>query len=187
MPGGPAPASQDYATVDGRAARYRTLTRRLATASAAALLALWQRLEDGTLASDDLVMLGASSVLTANGQAYNLADLYLAHTLRARPLGMTAPADLPRLQQAVGTAASDQGTNPADALRRLGQSEPLQSGQTALTTGMKQHGVRGWTRQTGGASCQVCADLADGTVLSPDTSMWAHPGCSCVPQPVSGD
>jgi hypothetical protein len=151
------------------------------------MLALWQRLQDGALTTGDLVTLGAASIQTVNSQAYGLADLYLAHTLRARPLGLTPPAELPRLQQAMTTAASDQGTNPQDALRRLGQSEPLRSGQTALTTGMKEHGVRGWTRQTGGSSCQVCADLADGTVLPPSVPIWSHPGCSCVPQPVSGE
>jgi hypothetical protein len=185
MPGGPAPASQDYATVDGPAVRYRTLTRRLADASAAALLALWQRLQDGALTTDDLAALGASSMQAANSQAYTLADLYLAHVLTARPLGLSAPADLPRLRQAVSTAASEQGTNPADALHRLGRSEPLRSGQTAMTTGMQDHGVRGWTRHTGGRACQVCADLANGAVLAPTTSMWTHPGCSCVPQPVN--
>jgi hypothetical protein len=185
MPGGPAPSSQDYATVFGLAARYRTLTRRLSTSSAAALLALWQRMQDGDFTADDLPLLGAAAITASNTQAYGLADLYLAHVLRTSPLGLSAPVDTGRLQQAVSTAASEQGTNPADSLRRLGQSEPLRSGQTALTTGMKQHRVGGWTRQTGGQSCQVCADLADGTVLSPDTQMWSHPGCSCVPQPVT--
>jgi hypothetical protein len=186
VPGGPAPASQDYATVSGLAARYRTLTRRLATASAAALLALWQRMQDGDLTADDLALLGASAITASNSQAYGLADLYLAHVLRTPPLGLSAPVATERLRQAVTTAASPEGTNPVDSLRRLGQSEPLRSGQTALTSGMERHGVRGWTRHTGGSSCQVCADLADGTVLSPRTQMWTHPGCSCVPQPVDG-
>jgi hypothetical protein len=186
MPGGPADPSLSWADVSGPSAKYRLLTRKVSFASAAALMALWQRFTDGDLTEDDLATLGATSLQSANEHSATLADLYLAHLLRVEPLGLAAPADAGRLHQAVSTAASEQGTNPADALDRLGRAEPLQTGQKLLTDGMKKHGVSGWTRKTGGSPCQMCADLADGTVLSPDTEMLSHAGCSCVPEPVEG-
>lgn len=185
MPGGRADPSVGYANAVGPSARYRSLTKHLALASAAALLHLWQRLRDGNLSLDELAALGATSLSAADQRATVLADLYLAHQLKVRPLGLAAPSATDRLTQAIQTAASDVGTNPADALDRLGRAQPLQTGQTALNQGMRAHRVRGWTRVTGGSPCVVCAGLADGTVLSPSTVMYSHAGCSCVSEPVS--
>lgn len=178
MPGGPADPSTGYDTVSGPAVRYRTLTRNLAASTAAAVLALWRQ-------QSDWFDTGAVLIAGANEKAASLADLFLAHLLQTSPLGLSANPDTARLAQALKTAASDEGTNPADALFRLGRSEPLAASQTSLQTGMRAHRVSGWTRQTGGASCQMCADLANGAVMSIDTEMITHPGCSCVAAPVT--
>lgn len=186
MPGGLAdPKTDDWAVAEGPAARYRALTRHLAAATAAGLLELWRRTRDGQLTDDDLADIGSSAVVTANMRGASLADLYLAHLLGGAVIGLTAPPDTDRLAQAIKTAASDDGTNPQDALGRLGQSEPLRASQLALTDGMRRREVRGWTRVTSGAPCVVCAGLADGSVMPPDVDMYHHPGCSCVAQPVS--
>jgi hypothetical protein len=188
MPGGPAdPTVISWAPVEGPAARYRDLKLRLAGMTAAALLRLFQHMQSGALTDDEVATMGATSIVGANTQAATLADLYLAHVLDKPPLGLSVPPDTGRLELAMRTAVSDVGTNPTDALTRLGRSEPLRTAQTSLQTGMKRHQVSGWTRVTGGTPCQMCADLADGTVLSPDTEMLTHNGCSCVQQIVSGD
>jgi hypothetical protein len=186
MPGGPAdPSAISWKPVEGPAARYRDLKLRLAGVTAAALLRLYQHMQSGALTADEMITLGATSVVGANTQAVQLADLYLAHVLDTVPLGLTVPADTGRLEQAMRTASSDDGTNPTDALTRLGRSEPLSTAQSSLQVGMRTRGVSGWTRVTGGSPCQMCADLANGAVLPPSVDMISHNGCSCVQQIVS--
>jgi hypothetical protein len=157
----------------------------LAGLTAAALLRLYEHMQTGALTADDMIALGATVIVGANSQAATLADLYLAQVLSKPPLGLTVPAEDSRLKQAVTTAMGEQGTNPTDALSRLGRSEPLGTAQTSLQTGMRERKVHGWTRKTGGSPCQMCADLANGAVLSVRTPMATHKGCSCVQEPVT--
>lgn len=186
MPGGPADPSQvTWKPAEGAALHYRARKLQLAGLTAAALLRLWDHVQNGVLTEDDMVTMGATSVAAANTQAATLADLYLAHLLELPPLGLTVLPDTDRLSTAILTAASDQGTNPTDALTRLGRAEPLSTAQSTLQTGMRDRQVSGWTRVTGGSPCQMCADLANGAVLPVSVDMATHPGCSCSQSPVS--
>lgn len=186
MPGGQAdPSQQDWTEAIGAALAYRAVVRAVARKSASALTLLWDRMRAGKLTDADLAEIGATTLAAANTQASMLADVYLAHVLGKPTIGLVADTSADRLSKAITTAASPEGTNPADALDRLGRSEPLRQAQVSLHDGMTERQVAGWTRETGGSPCQICAKLANGQILSPATVMWHHPGCSCVQRVVN--
>lgn len=188
MPGGQADEAVQYSVATGAPGNFRTLIRTLAAQTARGLLLHLGQHNAGNLSRDELAVAGGTLLLTANEHAATLADIYVASMLRAQPLGLASPiADADRLHDVILTAADpDSGTNPADALSRLGTSEPSRSAQRTTTEALRGHGARGWRRAAGGGRvCPVCAAMANGEVLPATAEMYTHPGCSCVAVPVA--
>lgn len=128
----------------------------------------------------------AGVILTAKARTAALADVALAGLLGRLPLGLGVEAEEEdRLRLAVRTSVSVEEDERV-RLARLARSEALSGAQDAWGKGLRGHRVPGWTRGTFGG-CQVCTGLADGTVLSPNTEMYRHPGCRCVQLPAERD
>lgn len=186
MPGGGADEDDDgeWLQATGGEKQLRSAWRGLAVATASSLLVLYGRNRSDRSA---FAAAGAAALAVSNQRAASLADVYLARLLRTEPLGVVArDADAGRLEQALLTASDpDVGATPEAAVERLGQAEPLRSGQLGLTDGMVQHGLEGWTRVASGSPCVICANLSDGSILPADVEMYSHVGCSCVARPVT--
>lgn len=162
------------------------------------------------LDSSEFVLLATTWTASFADRAFAAGDLSIAAALKRRSLGLVPPGDLvSRLE--IAFTQIDQGlvqdTTVAEKYRRLGRpedeiedlvrdvrrtralrlarAEPLNAGRAAQRLAMLRHDVSGWTRQTGPKPCAACESLADGTVLSPETTMFDHPGCSCVAVPVT--
>lgn len=150
-----------------------------------------ERWEAGELTDDQFVALAAAAVLRANTRATVLADVLLARELsgmvgsRVSPLGLTLPrTEVLRLRVAFGTlAAADQ---PAGArVARLADNEPKAAAAKARGEGIQRSPrTTGWTRTASSIACKACQRLT-GTVLSTNTAMWRHTGCSCTQTPVT--
>jgi hypothetical protein len=171
---------------------YRERTRALAAVTEAAVLAAHAAHESGDLTDEQLHDTVAGIVAGANSRAASLADLALAAALTAAtrrpvaPVGITLPDPRARLRVAVATITVGPVDQVTYRLALLGRAEPLEAGHQATTTAMRtrRDRVEGWTRAAGPGACPMCRNLADGTVLSPETPMRTHKGCSCVQQPV---
>jgi hypothetical protein len=92
------------------------------------------------------------------------------------------------------------GPSDGDPLRagermatRLALNETLEAGRAAVEAIGHDHEIdghrtfSGWTRGVTATGCPACISLADGTVLSWNTTMLDHPRCSCVQIPAVGD
>lgn len=177
----------------------RADTERLARKTEADLLRLYGRRNQ--LTEEQFVRLAATILAAARVQGVMLADLSLSGELRRALggryplLGLTAPeSDYQRLQDSVKTVLTQEmstveGKAEREAsiskrLARLGRDSPAEAIAWAMSKAMQRRGVPGWTRQTDSNPCQMCRNLADGVVRSPEVSMLRHTGCMCVQQPV---
>jgi hypothetical protein len=76
---------------------------------------------------------------------------------------------------------------------KLTRNEVLEAGRAALETIGTEHEIdgkrtfSGWTRGVMATGCPACISLADGRVLSWNSSMLTHHSCSCVQIPAVGD
>ncbi len=170
---------------------YRDNVSRIAAATEAKVLGVYDRFVTGDLDRATTVALIASIIARANSRAVALADLSLAATLMLqlrRPvatLGITPREGEPqRLAKAATTLlAVDKPTR--ERVARLARAEPLGRAADAYSEAIRQTpAVVGWTRQVSGNACQICQDLA-GTVLADSVPMYHHPGCACTPVPVT--
>lgn len=152
---------------------------------------LHERWEAGDLTDEEFVALAAGVVLLAKSRATSIADVTLARELsqalgsRVGPLGLTVAKGEPaRLRQALTTITTSE--NPSrERVARLADNEPKQAAAQARGRGItKSRHTTGWTRQASGIACKACRGLT-GTVLSKNTQMWRHTGCSCEQVPVT--
>ena len=172
---------------------YRDLVKKLGTATANRVLAIWRSYGDGDLDHDEAVDLIALSIATANERATTLADLAVAATLTTAtasvvlPQGQSRPgSDLDRLTKAAATLLTVQDVTEA-RLERLGRSEPLEAAQQARGRALADSDVvTGWTRDTGADPCELCTWWArDGQVWPTDHDMPTHKGCTCSQTPIT--
>lgn len=159
------------------------------------LTALWQQHERGALTLDEFVELAALLVVTANGQAAELARrsvaAFVAHeTGTGIPPAITVElepwrTDPERVQRALGTIAG--GAAIAGRLSRLAHAEPIDAAAKTWETFIMTdtaHGVTGWRRQLDADPCELCTAWAgSGDVFPVSTGMLRHPGCACVQVP----
>lgn len=91
-----------------------------------------------------------------------------------RAQGLETPAE----------AAKREADAARKRLARLADNEPKNAAHEARGEGMRRSPfVARWTRGVNSNSCPACASLA-GPILSVDTPMWRHTGCSCIQIPV---
>lgn len=149
------------------------------------------RWEAGELTDEQFVALAAAVVVRANTRATVLADVILARELtelvgsQVGPLGLTLPKGEPaRLRAAFTTLTGTDGPVGARVVR-VADNEPKTAAATARGEGIKRSPrTTGWTRSASGIACKACRGLT-GTVLSTNTAMWRHTGCSCTQTPVT--
>lgn len=163
---------------------YQATTAALATASATTVVAAYEAVPPATF-----VLTAARLLARFNLRAVALADLSLASVLDALPLGLTRPeGDADRLEKSFTTLVERIREDPPEIavakVERISRAEPLDAGREAYLEAMVEREVIGWTRKTDADPCELCASLADGTVLEPSHPMYDHPGCNCQPVPV---
>jgi hypothetical protein len=181
----------------------QTASLRLADTTAVAVLALWARVEAGSLTETRFRAEAAAMIAAANAAGVHLADLGLAAEVTRQlrrptsPVGLQ-PTDVQTDQARIAAGlASVIAEHPESAttdellaesrrarLTRLARSEPLLTVATAVQTGMVHHGASGWVRRTDQDPCKLCSGWADGAVRSAETHMARHLGCSCIQEPV---
>lgn len=156
------------------------------------LVEMWEATEAGGLDPETFRVLVPAVVARANSKAVALADLGLtAETSRyfrrpIQPLGLQptkTQVDQTRIARDVERIFNT-GGSATEKFYRLGRSETLLTVAAAMQVGLVLRGVKGWTRQLIGTSCDLCVGWADGVVRRPTTRMARHLGCDCLPNPV---
>lgn len=138
------------------------------------------------LATAGFIVVGAGIVALYNLRAAALADLSLAATLNALPLGIGRPdQDVERLNRSFSTLtdriAEDEPAVAQAKVERLAKAEPLDAFRESFQEGMVAREVAGYRRKLNAEACELCNWLAqDGKVFAPEKKMYAHPGCGCV-------
>lgn len=159
------------------------------TAQVLAALAMY---EAGDLPTEEFAAVVAAYVAAGNARAAALADLSLASVLTLEagepvaPLGITRPeSDPDRLAKAASTLLAVEGSR--ERWERLARSEPRTAAAEAYSEGIRRSPrVSGWRRGVSGGACELCTWWSrDGRVWQADHPMPTHPGCTCVPLPVT--
>jgi hypothetical protein len=170
---------------------YRDRVKVLAAATEAGAVALYDRHVSGEISRDLTVATMASRIAKANAKAVALADLSLAATLMLRTrepvptLGIGRnPDDPARLLKAVTTVLE---LESVERVARLARSEPLMAAGRAYSVAIeKSDRVVGYRRGLSPDPCELCMWLwKEGYVYPADQPMHQHPGCTCVPIPVT--
>lgn len=162
---------------------YADTTDRLADASEKDLLTLYRALD-----REAFTVAAARVLARYNARATTLADLSLALTTRGLPVGLIPADETARLELSFRTLTEridNDAPEIAEAkVARIARAEPLSTGRRAYRDAALRRGLEGgWTRAAAGNACDFCKRLADGTVLSWETSMADHPSCNCVQVP----
>lgn len=196
-----APQTAEPYTVDTYAAEFRTGLATLGTyyaGQAARVYAGWQA---GVFTTDEWRALFARSLLNGVGDGTGIGDgfatrlLHLAHGRDVLPVGepIDVPAELARLTLAVDTLAAkiDTAEDPRPRIERLASSEPVNAAQQSAIRVFGKHQVTGWRRGVRPDACELCHWLAKtnldplGYVYPTTKLMHKHPGCTCIPIPVT--
>lgn len=162
--------------------QFRTLLLRLAAASAAAAIAMWQ---SDDLDDDERLEAVAATVDAHRSQGVGLGDLFAAATMGLLPLGVAPADERGRLVDALGTLLRDVETRD-DATARVGRlaaAEPAGAAQDATMTAYSQRGVNRVVRRTSADACPLCTTLAAEGAIPAGWRFARHPGCSCYPIP----
>lgn len=151
---------------------------------------LYQQYQAGEISEQRFEVLAAALLAHARRRGVTLADLTLAVALQASPVGVELPdTEQQRLRGSIRTVLTEevQVETPeekresiASRLARLARDAPAEAAVWGLGVAMARRGVAGWTRQTGLKPCQMCINLADGVVRSPEIQMIRHTGCGCI-------
>lgn len=160
----------------------------LVATTEAALLALWARVEDGTLEEAAFLTMAAHIINAANARATVAADMAITAELRSqgrfvRPTGIRPLYEPDRIRQGLQTLLVDDKYLPVNAFKFIAQSEPVGRAQVVANKAMERHKV-GWVRGLSGGACPLCTNWADGKVRPPRVTMIRHHGCRCMPRPV---
>ncbi len=158
---------------------------------------LHDRLEAGQASPEAFTAATTATILRAEERAVGLADLALAVELtrrlrRAVPtLGLvTSAAD----RQATARAARTLTARLTDAdepqrarATRLARGRTTQTGGHYFDVGMRERPeVAGYTRGLSPTACELCTWLYRGGHVYPASQpMHRHPGCTCIPVPVT--
>ncbi len=131
----------------------------------------------------------ADLLIVGSGAALISADVLVAVYLNRPALGLTVTSEhAERLTKAAATATGllDTTEDPMPRLNRLAVAEPLDALQQGTLSAYSGHGVTGYTRGLSGSACKLCHWLyKDGYVYPTSKTMHRHPGCTCVPIPVT--
>ncbi len=162
----------------------------LAKEAEAAVAAALRTLDLDDLDEDDTIdvfigVLLASARRQAIRAERTLLDLLAAETgTVVAAFGIGSELDADRLSAAFETALVREAEQAAASVRRIVQHESASAGRATMTAAMARSGqVVGWTRVPDENPCKLCTSLL-GPILPPDTDMFSHPGCACVPGPV---
>lgn len=166
---------------------YTETLHKLATTTAAQVLAAFESWQAGRIEYADFLAVAAAYLTAAGNKGTALADVALAaflsvHTGRAVPtLGMVPPEVDHR--PALATIAAATGVDLAEQFATHARATTLATTQDAYGQAMTERSIPGWTRVLNGDACPLCQDLA-GPVLPGDAEMFHHRGCGCTQQPV---
>lgn len=172
--------------------------QQLGNNTARILTDLWQQHLDGDLTRAELVDLVLVIIRLAHEQGRLAAEA--AFTLWAIEHGLDPdPALQPpaaayadpdeRMTSALQTIIEESDTNEERQMRieRLGRGEATAAAHSAFAAAISAHPmVKGWIRRAEPGACQICRNLAAaGPVRNTAIRMYRHPGCSCVPIPLT--
>lgn len=143
---------------------------------------------------DDVVILAADLIATANVSAAHVAGIVYA-ALMAQVTGETVtPAtapdphaiDVERLRQAVATVMAEPPEQHDTRMARLAKGETAGAAHNAYTAALSaDERVTGWVRSLDGKACQLCIWWARGGQVWPrEHRMPRHTGCRCSQRPV---
>lgn len=152
------------------------------------LLAAWQA---GRVTDEELEQLLAVLLATAVGAGLAYGDIIGSGYVGRDPVGLVPDeATVTRLSLAASTTRSllDVATDPAPRVRRVAVGEALAALQEGVVKSYDSHGVSGYRRGLSGRACELCHWLyKDGYVYPTSKPMHRHPGCTCVPVPVTAN
>lgn len=176
--------------------------RALADQASAQVSTAWVAFQEGRITEVMFVSIAAGVMARANARGVALADLaitveasrQLRRLLPALGLAPTAlQVDQGRLARSVRRVidhVADAAENEAERAEsrrvrvvRLASDEALLTVATTNKVAMERRDAKGWTRQTDGSPCPLCADWADGVVRPVGTTMARHKGCACAQSP----
>lgn len=164
------------------AADLQSLTERLT----ALLLAAWQTGQVNDAEFRDSLH---SLLVTGYDNGLMVGDVLGSAYIDAEPVGLRIDDDTTErlaLSAATATKYLDQASDPLPRLTRLTTGEHLWSLQLGTQTAYREHGVPGYRRGLSAKACELCVWLyKDGYVYPTDKPMHKHPGCTCVPVPVT--
>ncbi|HWL96045.1 MAG TPA: hypothetical protein VNP20_01815 [Nocardioidaceae bacterium] len=157
-----------------------------------ALLTAWQ---SGDITDSEFVALLADQLAVSVGGAMLSADALVAVYVNRPALGMV-PDDakveqLTKAAKTVATFLDDAETDPLPRVQRLAVAEPLDALQQASLTAYSRHGITGYVRGISADACELCVWLKKehlrpgGYIYPTDKPMHKHPGCTCVPIPIT--
>ncbi|MBX7452287.1 hypothetical protein GR927_30245 [Mycolicibacterium sp. 3033] len=172
---------------------YQLQTEELAARTAVQVASINAALQAGDLTVPDAEFLIASVVDAANNLAALLADQYVSvmvetATGTATPsTGVSPTGNEERLKKAVSTVLTEDDEAVPDVvtrLQRLARSEPLETGQRAVTAVIADYPhIEGWTRHMDGDPCQLCRWWwREGRIWPKEHPFQRHKGCNCQPK-----
>lgn len=168
---------------------FRTVAAHITGDQRAKMQALYAAWQSGDVDDAEFETLLADALLVGSGAALISADALAAVWLNKPAHGLTvADSDAAPLIQAARTATEllDGSDDPLPRLERLAVAEPLRALQSAAVASYYRHGVTGYTRAVSPNACADCrAAHASGHVYPTDSPMTSHPGCTCVPIPIT--
>lgn len=155
-----------------------------------ATLGLWERWEAGDLTEAQFRALATTALVQQAARGTALADVALAASLTklTRAIAVTTGEMEDPTEDATATvdetlASEPYSRDPAGAVGVMGAAFAAGAMQDAYSKGMRDQGVKFWTRVPDPGACDLCQDLAD-AVLPVSVDMYHHKGCGCVAQPV---
>jgi hypothetical protein len=151
---------------------------------------VYDRYADGTVGRDGFVAATTATLLAAEDRAAAVSDLALADHLQVPALGLVvAAADRAATGKAVATLTVrlTETPNPRARALRLARGRTTGAAGKYFDIGLATHPkVAGYRRGLSSLPCQLCRWLYRGGFVYPaGQPMYRHPGCMCVPLPVT--
>lgn len=163
-----------------------TELEKLTTDLTAGVLAGWQA---GNLTDAELEELVHGILVQGVAHGTTIGDAVGSAYIGQQPLGITVDdQEAERLGLAAATIVGllDAAGDPLPRLARLTVGEALHGLQDGVRRAYSEHGVTGYTRGLSASACELCRWLYKGGHVYPSSKpMHKHPGCTCVPIPVT--
>lgn len=201
----PTTPTTDYTVADYRA-EFDIIATDIAVRTTAAALGYHAAWQGGALTTPQWRYAFRQLLLMGTAVAGGLGDALAARVLRrlhgvaAQPVGVVAGtpdprAEAARLDKAVLALVelADTAEDPRPRIERLARAEPVNAMQQAIVAAWDAHGIRGWRRGTDPDPCELCVWLVKahldpagiGYVYPTSRKFHQHPGCRCIPVPVT--